>query len=962
MISLTNILSAFVIIGSVLAVSQNPYAFYDLFVYSSMLLYNSFNITQWTILLTMFLLSSLVYPLLAAATPTKFRYDGRHFVAQAGDTPFTQGNTTASASPLGTTASAVPGGRGDESNQSSNTGVSHQTKTSLQTQVAPDLNEDILLPNYVETKPYSNPMYVGQFPFASTRVVGDSIAYITNDQLFANNNFKRLFADFRFAKYDIRYTINITGNVAATGLLMAATIPIPQHPPGTIGAQDPTTIPVWTNNYDRVLASNHVILDISQDVVCKLDASFTCYKPYQSTFDYSNDQPWNALYVIVLSPYLPATSQTSNINIEIYATICNIEHIETAPYNAQSLLSIGETTNISQNMGDIKDSNLPVNVTGDSITASVPDSFGLDKPADPRNAPTSMLRMAYQKLAAWADVLDVWKVSPTPAVLSIATTPISSDIRVEVDEMSMDFFRGRWFSPQPVSYAPYTITTSTATGALVGSIPMTPTPYNTGDFSTNFSPSSNTDWSQWLVSFFRYWRGSFKYRIVIASNAMKRGKILVCVNYGSSIMPSNATTTGSLDPRSLHHVIIDLSNGDRFVDITVPYKSVFEYLRTPNLIAKGTMPFNECSLGTLGIYLISPLQVNNTTSTTVNINVLQAFGPDFELYDPLTTNSGIGFAQSKLTISDAVTPFRTSGYMEPFRNLRQLLTTRPLTVGNYPMLYNASSTNNFGTMPIMIPIHPSVLGATHDLWSGIVNMYSGMRGGYRLLLRFSNINHSTTVKVSYHECNLTLNGNETPTPMITGGVEYWDPSLYNGLDSSVLNGQLYSGGPQNVNLPQMSFLNGTINPVSVNQIPQGDAYALRSYGTPIRQTIVLDPYSQPEVVLEVPDPSPMYRTQQTTTVSTAAIPYNFAGGGKYNPYFDRNLGFLCITASDPAALNPNIPSVSDIAGTVEVTLLAADDFKAFWYNGGPTYTYPYCVGYNVNTSTPTYNYFNPNSK
>lgn len=922
---------------------SHPYYVYRSFQDLLQQIYPLFQVQQWFVLFAI-LLIPLLYCFLKfrSAASKSYVYDGRRLVAQ---------------SLMPTAQDPSVHNRGDETNQSDNTGVSLQSKQSLQVQVAPNLSEDVLLPNAKEAGHYSVPMYIGQYPFGTTQAVGTNIFAIPSNSFYGNNNFKRLFIDKRYAKYDVRFTINVTGNPMATGILAIASLPYPAQIVGSAGYQMPSYDPDWTDYYDRIISSNHVLVDVSVDGVYKIDMPFTYYANYFTTFDYSSAQIYAELAAVVVSPYLPATGQTSAINLEVYASLINIESTDTAPYNtqgadhgrliAQSLISFGETNNttVVTQLENCNDAAVPVNVTGDSLHATVPIgmSAGLDVPPDPRNAETSTLRMAYQKLISFWNKVDVHKTSSTPQECSEMTTSMAKDLRLNVDELSMDFFRGRWYSPNNFASSLINITTSTATGTQLFSYPLSPIPISNSSagFGTNFATNATTDFSQWLSSFFRYWRGSMKFRVVIASNSFKRGKILICVNYATNptLLPSSITS-GTIDPRSLPHIIVDLSNADRIIDIDIPYKSIFEYMRVSNLVGGGSFDQKEIAIGQIAAYLVSPLQVSNGTATNINLNVFQCWGPDFEFYG-LRNIPGAGpVAQSKLMVTGPETHETRGHMMVPCQSLQQIARTRPSQYGVYTITLDSPST--FGSEPLFLPIHPIFL-SQDPFWSGILSMYSGMRGGYRLKLQFANINVGTTLRVQYYDGYYPIAGTGQKIEAITGASENFDNSQLSILNGSALNAAYgaYATIPQLSRVPVQQ-------PTYLNAVLANTPYSIVSFGNPPIADIMVDPYSQPEVILEVPDPSPMYTTQQTIKIPSGATIGTNSTTTAYDPYKDRNIGFLCIIPQD----NVNYANQTTIepvplpaVATVSVSLMAADDWRAFWYNGGPTNMLPQSFGY-----------------
>lgn len=893
------------------------------------LVYYSFSFNQWCLLILFYIfLTFLPIAYFYIQRPRRFTYDGRSYVAQA----------------LGVTSEQnTVGATSDETNTDAANGTSPQKIEAIQTQVAPNLLEKCTLPEARITLPYSVPAYLGQSTFGTTNVIGDLVTTLNSQIVCAKQPAAKLVADHRFVKFDIRFTVNVTGNPFATGMLAFGCLPYAAALPGSVGSQDPLSLVTWTDYYDRIVSVNHVLADVSQDGVYTLDMPYTGPANWLTTTLISNNftNLWGELSGVVISPYLPPTGSTSSINIEVYATLINIEMMEVGPYQTQALFNFGsETTVVENKLEHCDNANIPTNISGDHLSATVPTGAGLDNPPDPRNPEMSVFRIAYQKIAQWMGKLDVIRTSNAPGTVADITSELAKELRLGVDEMSMDFFRGRWFSPEDAP-SNLVVTTSSVTGALVGTFNLSPR-CTTSFFGSNFSSDASCDFAQWFCSFFRYWRGSLKFRIVISSNNFKRGKLLVCINYGAtSSLPPNFTASGVLDPRSLPHIIVDLSNADRFVDIDIPYKSIFEFLRVPSLVGNSTtIPLNEYRMGTLGIYVASPLQVSNGTSTQINLNVFEAWGPDFELYNQIQ-GSEVGYVtQSHLSAPGPITINQKSHMMRPFSNLKELM-QRPVVIGTYPLNFPGSGQLQ-GHTPLVIPIHPTFSACKDALWGGLMAAYSGLRGGFRVMLRFSNINVTTSVRVAYFENFYPTDGAGIFVQNATATNLNYDYQALNTFQEAFNNNYNY-----NLNSEVQGTVQNSGGVVATNNVPAGTVGRSVIVGVPSFTDHVVDPYSQPEIILEIPDPSPMYRTQQTTPLrgdwTTAAIPYD--------PSKDRNLGTLVIMPVDDPISTTAYDQVLQSGATVTVSLMAADDTRFFWYNGGPTHIFPSAFGY-ARTGTP----------
>lgn len=839
---------------------------------------------------------------------------GDDYVSQAGDmTTSAPAPTTA----VDTTSSQLIAYTGEP-----------QTVTNyLQTQVAAEIVELTNLKQDRFDEHYSTPMYMGQFGFNTTHGVNDVFALLDSKSIYPNNNFKRMFIDKRFASYDIRFTINITGNPMATGLVVFAIIPDYPNLPTNAASQDPARIILpYTKLLTRCLALDHLLIDVSVDGVYTIDMPYLYYRDYINCFD-TPGFSYASLIGCVMSPLLPAVGAPTTVNFEIYATMINLDFCETAPYYSQGLFS-SDTTNITYKLDNIRDSTLPLNVSGDALSATATIPFGFDNPSDNRNPP-SMYQRFYQKITSVANVLDVFRASAQPEKVEVFDKPRMDSLRITQDEMSFDYFNERW---APEGYyktnlqdgvaggTPFAITNTTATNNVLFWTYLCPMARQFGGAVPTDSYSS--DFRHAIVSNSLYWRGSLKYRICIAGNAFKRGKILVAIHYcpqNTAFLFSGPITAGELDPRSLPHVIVDLSSDDKYVDIEVPYKATTPILRNVgfNVDIGDITPVIDFGMGQLIVALVSPLQVSNGTASTVNLTLLSSWGKDMQFFvRPGVSRSG-PVTQALLRPNQMVsTKEHTLSSLAVLTSFKQLL-LEPVHYGTYEILGN---TNLVDAPPtVAVPIHPQYLAAS-PIWSAMMAMYCGAKGSFRIIARVTD-------------------SAEGPVKLTV-----W-PYLRFPATGAVNNAVLNDTGRADIPAVSNYFPGTTLSRPRTNYPTQYISSGVASVAThSYTHTIASD--VQPEVVLEFPEPSPLYRTQPTSIIPKT---YDYVGSPVYRPDTDRNVPWLVMSMVNPY-FAPPAEGVRNVAATVSLYFLAGDDFRYFWFNGGPT-TYGANSVYNPNTPT-----------
>jgi hypothetical protein len=790
-------------------------------------------------------------------------------------------------------------------------GAPHSVTNYIQTQVAAEIIELTTLKKDVFDEHYSTPMYVGQYTVNSTNTVGDLICGVTNTTIASNNNYKRMFIDKRFASYDIRFTINVTGNPFVTGLIAFANIPNYQSIPTGPQDQDPIVIgPLYGNKLQRILAMDHILVDLSVDGVYTIDMPFTYYRSMISCFDYATRFPWAYLFGCVLTPLLPATGAPTTVNFEIYATLMNLKFVETAPYYSQGLFSWGETNNVTYKLENIRDSTLPINVSGDSLSASATVPFGFDNPSDTRN-PTTVLQSVYQKIMSYVNVLNVFRVSTQPNCMELYDTARMEEMRLPEDEMALSFFNGKWAGDQL-----YTGDTDTSLSALTAFAITPATATNSVLFWTYLSPSSlsyvgadttsayKADFRSVIVANASYWRGTLKYRICIAGNSFKRGKILVAINYCSSrnnYLLSGPITTGELDPRSLPHIIIDLSSEDRYVDIEVPYKSINEITRTCafNHDIGEVLPSEDFCIGQLIVALVSPLQVSNGTASTINLTLLSSYGEDMTFFTkPMTSRSGPVTEAKLMPASLSPTSSYSVASIPRLTSLKELL-FNPVHYGTFTIPFTTANSSDVTAVPIS-----NAFLVNSPEWSAIMSMYCGSKGSLRVVARL-------------------VNSSVGPIQLRAMPYMHYDTDPFT-TDSLTDVGSYYT------NLGFYKGLTGFKLPTTVYKNPGTYPNRLAT-STNSYSHCIIDELNQPEAIVEFPDMSAMYKTQPSKLLPTGY----FAGvSPAYNIFRDRNVSWLLMNAIDqPITASPPNPNV---AATIALYIVAGDDYRHFWYNGGPT--------------------------
>lgn len=211
----------------------------------------------------------------------------------------------------------------------------------------------------------------------------------------------------------------------------------------------------------------------------------------------------------------------------------------------------------------------------------------------------------------------------------------------DVDEMSFSFIKKQWAQVCIGSVA------STDTHAkVIYASPVTPSVLwfrapTTAPYCNYRAPASSTDLISQsgnsflpshlmhLASYFRFWRGSIKYRFTFSKTKFHGGRYMVSFNpdpkqsydwgVGISTIAGPEVDSARVQPYG-YSLIIDLKDGNVF-EFEVPYIVGLPYLNY------------ESSMGGLSMVCIDPLQSSSSVTPTVPFMVEVCGGDDFEVAD-----------------------------------------------------------------------------------------------------------------------------------------------------------------------------------------------------------------------------------------------------------------------------------------------------------------------------------------
>lgn len=270
----------------------------------------------------------------------------------------------------------------------------------------------------------------------------------------------------------------------------------------------------------------------------------------------------------------------------------------------------------------------PLSWFSDSV-AKTAFSMGFSKPTV-QTPPSTMIQMGH------VNHFNVDMPSVLPTLGPFNSNSVKADptlASTDVDEMDLKFLTSQYGQ-----VAVGSISTTDAHGALLWWTNITPSCYYFQ--STSVSKKANkpittagvlsatagvlpTHLSYWS-GFFRYWRGSTRFRFTFAKTKMHGGRVMVeFVPYGSPDAAKGATSSGNPMQPTGYTKLFDLRDGNTF-EFDVPFISDVPWCTTLPTSAGIT------SIGTISIRVMDPLVSSTVTSTTVPFLVEVCGGKDFE--------------------------------------------------------------------------------------------------------------------------------------------------------------------------------------------------------------------------------------------------------------------------------------------------------------------------------------------
>jgi hypothetical protein len=535
-------------------------------------------------------------------------------------------------------------------------------------------------------------------------------------------------------------------------------------PLGGADASDASTA-TWVNDHLATMVQRTTVPHVEIDLCCDTEATIRI--PYNSALNFfpfgslTSANDYGSLGWLFVYPYVALTdvSGTGTAGFTVYGYFEDVELVAAAvPQSGRGFTSVKRSKNEtdkeqdSVGMGPISSSLIKVRDASTilarvpllsayansvswfaDIGASAAKVFGWSKPANLQVS--QRVTQNYLPYAANTDGPD----NSFPLSLS-QTNSVGTAVGfsgTDVDEMDFSFLATipAWSFTLPWTTAQVTDTTITSLGVGCGGVAQTVV--NGGTFN-HYIPY------QFIASHFQFWRGSMVFKLKFVKTEFHSGRLSITFSPFCTDV-TTATTPNLANSSYLHRQIIDIRETNEFTFV-IPFISVTPYKK------------NAASTGLFSITVLEPLKAPSTVSSTVNIIIERAAGPDFEVAVPVNNplqyfagitpqsggNTSVDVGSNECSHFDSTigsSAFKSDNYLnslhcigERISSLRTLLKLPCQLINNVVPTANLYiHTQPFaissGTVAGAVNTSPSVL---NDFYSRFASCYVYSRGGVRL--------------------------------------------------------------------------------------------------------------------------------------------------------------------------------------------------------------------------------------
>lgn len=548
------------------------------------------------------------------------------------------------------------------------------------------------------------PYYIKSFQITPTSTIGSAVYTLSlpGNYFGANRVLTNIGNTFNSFRGTFHVLISVQGSPQYSGALIAHAVY--------------TATPVMTPDerfFCEALYRHHVILDYSDN---------------SSTADLVIPFRWNANGCY---PYLPAhkvefrplvvlaggTSVTCTVSVfledqefRFLRPLVSSAFAEEGTREAQGLFNF---TTVNNTLGDVTNSTLPTNITGDSLDLqprmmdAVPLALN----------PTPMI-VKYNSFNNSDNPFPVERMT-----MKSGATRVSDKTTFGIDVDEMDIVE---ICKRDNFLKTFNITTSTAVNSAVYATYVTPsTLWQAPDY---FNPMT------FIATKFRNWRGGLKYKLRFYMTRFQSVKLYAAMFYKST-EPSLLT-----DFSGSHGVVLDIGGDKREVEIEIPYNSEYNWCQNPYR-ANQDLPSDSVqrfALGKFVVYAMTPLisPTGGPLSITCVVSVSCSDDFEFSSYCPVSTETQgllkpLQIAKPSTRtddIQDTVKSLKTffKRYYDATDWVQQVDLNKYSVYGNfiYPTVratnLSAGSDSIYNRTLVASPFH---------LRTPLAGIYSGYRGG-----------------------------------------------------------------------------------------------------------------------------------------------------------------------------------------------------------------------------------------
>lgn len=407
------------------------------------------------------------------------------------------------------------------------------------------ISEPLEMGDLIDDPSVTSSYRVTSFPWTTTSTQYATI-FNSNIGVLAVNNLrvKQLAARFAFFRFDVKFVVFVTNNLQTLGTLYCC------HTP-SITPQNNSALPInfGIQQGDFLMSSEdaHICFEIPWGLTSNWATS---------TSDLVN---WiGSLECYVFHQLVALSGAATSLNVEVHMQIVNARGMyPKAPLLTTQGLFDFSTTNIT--ISDAHNSTLPINMSGDSLSATVP-AFGMDYPSDTRQM-ANMRSVTFQKTLNCKGTLDIHRATFTAC--DYHTEKVQG-----VDTADISWI----FSRPTVRSSGLNYSTTAGVGTRITALDVVPWPATFNNLGS---------WSE-IKGALSVFAHLFRYKYLNVSVQMPKipylnGKLLATLSYGST---PQTTLSGTVDMSAVPARIIDLSSSTLNSVFRIPYMGPYDWMPT----------------------------------------------------------------------------------------------------------------------------------------------------------------------------------------------------------------------------------------------------------------------------------------------------------------------------------------------------------------------------------------------